>query len=46
MMGTKPLVNKFINPQKLPMNTNYAHRLSGGAPIENQNRVNELLLES
>ena len=28
------------------MNTNYVHRMSGGAPIESQNRVNELLLES
>jgi len=40
------MVNKFINPQKMPMNTNYVHRMSGGAPIESQNRVNELLLES
>lgn len=51
--NSKAMVNKFINPQKMPMNTNqikqrhsYVHRLSGGAPIENQNRVNELLLES
>ena len=44
--GGKPLVNKFINPQKMPINTNYVHRMSGGAPVEGQNRVNELLLES
>ena len=34
----------------MPMNTNYVHRMSGGAPIESvsnqQSRVNELLLES
>ena len=28
------------------MNTNYVHRMSGGAPIDSQARVNELLLES
>ncbi len=44
--GGKPLVNKFINPQKMPINTNYVHRMSGGAPVDGQNRVNELLLES
>jgi len=38
--NSKPLVNKFINPQKMPINSNYVHRMSGGAP------VNELLLES
>jgi len=45
---SKPLVNKFINSQKMPIpvNTNYVHRMSGGAPIEGQTRVNELLLES
>ena len=42
----KPIVNKFINPPKMPLNTNYVHRMSGGAPIETQSRVNELLLES
>jgi len=44
--NAKPIVNKFINPQKLPLQTNFVHRMSGGAPIESQNRVNELLLES
>jgi len=39
--------NKFINPNKMPMNTNYVHRMSGGAPIESQNsRMNDILLES
>lgn len=28
------------------MNSNYVHRMSGGAPIEGSTRVNELLLES
>jgi hypothetical protein len=39
-------VSKFINPQKLPMTTNYVHRISGGVPVEGSSRVNELLLES
>jgi len=42
----KPMVNKFINQQKMPLQTNFVHRMSGGAPIESQTRVNELLLES
>ena len=45
-VGGKQIVNKFINPAKMPMNTNYVHRMSGGAPIDNNARVNELLLES
>ena len=32
--NAKPIVNKFINPQKLPLQTNFVHRMSGGAPIE------------
>lgn len=41
------MVNKFINPTKMPnMNGNYVHRMSGGAPIDSNQRVNELLLES
>ena len=42
----KQMVNKFINPQKMPVNSNYVHRISGGAPIDASSRVNELLLES
>ena len=45
-VGGKQIVNKFINPAKIPMNANYVHRMSGGAPIDSQQRVNELLLES
>merc|ERR1711990_842154 len=45
-VGGKQIVNKFINPAKMPMNANYVHRMSGGAPIDSQQRVNELLLES
>lgn len=44
--GTKAGQNKFINQQKLPINSNYVHRMSGGGPIEGSQRVNELLLES
>lgn len=38
--------NKFINPGKMPMNTNYVHRMSGGMPIDASQRVNDILLES
>ena len=38
--------NKFISQQKVPLNSNYVHRMSGGAPIDGSSRVNELLLES
>lgn len=39
--------NKFINPNKMSMNTNYVHRMSGGAPMDTQNnRINDILLES
>ena len=39
--------NKFINPGKMPMNTNYiAHRMSGGMPNDAATRVNDILLES
>jgi hypothetical protein len=38
--------NKFINPTKMPMNTNYVHRMSGGMPSDGQSRVNDILLES
>jgi len=41
----KQIVSKFINPQKMPVTTNYVHRISGGGPIDGS-RVNELLLES
>ena len=44
--NSKPMVNKFINPQKMPVTTNYVHRISGGVPIDATSRVNELLLES
>lgn len=38
--------NKFINPGKMPMNTNYAaHRMSGGMPGDTATRVNDILLE-
>lgn len=44
---TNKQVNKFINPNKMPMSTNYVHRLSGGMPIDHSSsRMNELLLES
>ena len=43
---SKQIVNKFINPQKMPVATNYVHRISGGGPIDSASRVNELLLES
>jgi len=39
--------SKFINPTKMPMNTNnYVHRMSGGMPIDASSRVNDILLES
>lgn len=41
-----PGQNKFINPSKMPMNTNYAgHRMSGGMPGDTANRVNDILME-
>lgn len=43
---SKQIVSKFINPQKMPVTTNYVHRISGGVPIDASSRVNELLLES
>lgn len=42
----KQIVSKFINPQKLPVTTNYIHRMNGGVPLDSSSRVNELLLES
>lgn len=43
-VANKQIVSKF-NPQKMPVTTNYVHRISGGGPIDGS-RVNELLLES
>ena len=45
-MPSKVGGNKFINPNKIPMNTNYGHRMSGGAPMDSSSRVNDFLLES
>ena len=45
-VASKQIVNKFINPQKMPVASNYVHRISGGGPIDTSSRVNELLLES
>jgi hypothetical protein len=44
--GNNKIVSKFVHPQKMPVTTNYVHRVSGGVPIEGSSRVNELLLES
>lgn len=38
--------NKFINPNKMPININYVHRQSGGMPVDASSRVNDILLES
>lgn len=38
--------NKFINPTKMPISTNYVHRMSGGMPIDGTARMNDILLES
>lgn len=38
---------KFMNPSKMPINSNYAaHRMSGGMPNDASTRVNDILLES
>ena len=38
--------NKFINAAKMPMSTNYVHRMSGGMPVDASSRVNDILLET
>ena len=45
-VGNNKVGGKFINPQKMPVTTNYVHRISGGVPNDATSRVNELLLES
>ena len=38
--------NKFINPSKMPVNSNYVQRMSGGMQVDGSTRVNDILLES
>jgi hypothetical protein len=45
-VSSKQTVNKFINPQKMPVATNYVHRISEGGLIDSYSRVKELLFES
>jgi len=39
-------INKFVNPAKIPMGTNYVHRISGGMPVDSSSRMNDIFLES